>query len=109
MGIFNNERVEVMQTFGQKHGDDVGLEYRRIVRPSEHLDNVGAEWAAELNGISPGHHKFRKVDDDGNFSGSSFAPPDHLQMQRAKKVAVDQLQSGARFARLLHGELITQH
>src|SRR4051812_20873620 len=108
MGIFNNERVKVMQTFCQKHGDNVGLEDRRIVRPPEHLDNVGAEWTAELYGLSPGHDKFRKVDDDGNLSGSSFTSPDHLKIQRTKKVAVDQLQSGAGLTRLLHRGLIAQ-
>ena len=107
--VFSDQRIQIVHSFGKKHCDDVGLEDRRIVRPAQNLDDVRAEGAAELNGITAGNNEFGKIDDHRNLAWRFLPAADCLKVQRAKKVPVDELESSPGFACLQCGNLIPQY
>src|SRR5262245_9384483 len=80
----------------------------RIVRPTEHFNDICAEWAAELNRISSWNDEFRKIDNHGDLVGR-FASTDRLEVQCAQQVTVDQFESSTGFARLNCGRFIPEY
>ena len=70
MRIFNHQVIQIVQSLCQQQGHDVGLEDRRIVRPAQYLDHVGAERATQRQGIASRNHEFGKVNDYGDPFGA---------------------------------------
>src|SRR5262245_23702540 len=108
MWVLNDKLVEVVQSFGQQNSHDIGMKNGRIVRPTEHFNDICAEWAAELNRISSWDDEFRKIDNQGDLVWR-FHSTYRLAVQCAQQVAVDQFESSTRFTRLNCGCLIPEY
>ena len=67
-GFSTTSVVQVVQPFADEDGHDVRLQDRRIVRPAEHLDDVGAEGAAELHRVAARHDELGEVDRRPRFA-----------------------------------------
>ena len=52
MRVLHDQGIEVVQRFAHQHRDDVRLGDGRIVRPPEHLDDVGGERSPELQRVA---------------------------------------------------------
>src|SRR5262249_10712134 len=108
MGVLDDKRVEIVQSFGQQHRDDVGMKNGRVIRPAQHLHNVGTEWTTELYWISTRNHEFSKINDDGDLARRLFTPEQGLEIERTQQITIDELERGPRFARLQSGNFFSQ-
>src|SRR5262245_30933861 len=80
----------------------------RVIRPTQHLHNVGTERTTELYWISAGHHEFSKIYNDGDLARRLFIPAQRLEIEGAQQITIDELERRTRLARLQSGNLFSQ-